>query len=85
MAKAAKVSKPPTPPSSFDLMAMRVQKIINSTGAQASKRATIYKSPDESPDDWAQLLEDIGEADNVTVAHQDDGGVQIFWVVPKED
>ncbi|QLG93555.1 DUF1654 domain-containing protein [Pseudomonas yamanorum] len=82
MAKKAAV---PKPPSSYELMGMRVQKIINSTGAQASKRAVIYKSPDESPDDWAQLLEDIDEADNVTVAHQDDGGVQIFWVVPKED
>ncbi|VVO79053.1 hypothetical protein PS870_01692 [Pseudomonas fluorescens] len=81
----AKKAAAPRPPSSYELMGMRIQKIINSTGAQASKRATIYKSPDESPDDWAQLLEDIGEADNVTVAHQDDGGVQIFWVVPKED
>lgn len=81
----AKKAAAPKPPSSYELMGMRVQKIINSTGAQASKRATIYKSPDESPDDWAQLLEDIDEADNVTVAHQDDGGVQIFWVVPKED
>lgn len=85
MAKAAKASKPPTPPSSFDLMAMRVQKIINSTGAQAAKRAVLYKAPDELSDDWEQLLEAIDEADNVTIAHQDDGGVQIFWVVPKDD
>jgi hypothetical protein len=25
------------------------------------------------------------ENDNVTLAYRDDGGVQIFWVVPKED
>ncbi|WP_322614232.1 DUF1654 domain-containing protein [Pseudomonas sp. BIC9C] len=82
MAKKAAV---PKQPSSYDLLAMRIQKIINSTGAQTSKRAIIYKAPDESLDDWTQLLEEISEADNVTVAHQDDGGVQIFWVVPKED
>lgn len=85
MAKAKKAPAAPTPPSSFDLMAMRVQKIINSTGAQTSKRAVIYKAPDESPDDWEQLLEAIDEADNVTVAHQNDGGVQVFWTVPKDD
>jgi hypothetical protein len=85
MAKAAKAPKPPTPPSSFDLMATRVQKIINSTGAQTAKRAVIYKAPDELSDDWEQLLEAIDEADNVTIAHQDDGGVQVFWVVPKDD
>ena len=64
---------------------MRVQKIINSTGAQTSKRALICKTPDESADDWAQLLEAIDEADNVTLAHQDDGGVHVSWVVPKDD
>jgi len=84
MAKA-KAKKEPTPPTSFDLMAMRVQKIINSTGAQTSKRAVIYKALDELQEDWERLLEAIDEADNVTIAHQDDGGVQIFWVVPKEN
>jgi len=85
MAKAKKEPTPPTPPTSFELLGMRVQKIINSTGAQTAKRAVIYKASNESQDDWEQLLEAIDEADNVTVAHQDDGGVQIFWVVPKED
>lgn len=85
MAKPKKAPTAPTPPTSFELLGMRVQKIINSTGAQTSKRAVIYKAPDELQDDWEQLLEAIDEADNVTIAHQDDGGVQVFWVVPKED
>lgn len=85
MAKAKKAPAAPPPPTPFELMGMRVQKIINSTGAQTSKRAVIYKAAHESPDDWEQLLEAIDEADNVTIAHQDDGGVQVFWVVPKED
>lgn len=81
----AKKTAPPKQPSSYELLATRIQKIINSTGAQTSKRATIYKASEESPNDWAQLLEEIAEVDNVTVAHQDDGGAQIFWVVPKEE
>ena len=85
MAKAKKAPAAPPPPTPLELMGMRVQKIINSTGAQTSKRAVIYKASHESPDDWEQLLEAIDEADNVTIAHQDDGGVQVFWVVPKED
>jgi hypothetical protein len=36
-------------------------------------------------DEWEQLHEEIDENDNVTLAYRDDGGVQIFWVVPKED
>lgn len=85
MAKTKKEPTPPTPPTSFQLLGMRVQKIINSTGAQTAKRAVIYKASNESLDDWEQLLEAIDEADNVTIAHQDDGGVQVFWVVPKDD
>lgn len=85
MAKAKKAPAAPPSPTSFELMGMRIQKIINSNSAQTARRAVIYKAPDESSDDWEQLLEAIDEADNVTIAHQDDGGVQIFWVVPQED
>ncbi|MVV47494.1 DUF1654 domain-containing protein [Pseudomonas sp. PB120] len=72
-------------PSSYERMGMRVQKIINSPTAQKAKAALIFRLPDEPVDEWEQLLEEIDENDNVTLAYRDDGGVQIFWVVPKED
>ncbi|WP_110949202.1 DUF1654 domain-containing protein [Pseudomonas bohemica] len=79
--------KPPEKPnpSSYDRLATRVQRIINSTSAQASKRAFIYKSPDELTEDWEQLLIDIDEADYVTLEHRGEGSVLVSWVVPKED
>ncbi|WP_017703465.1 DUF1654 domain-containing protein, partial [Pseudomonas syringae] len=52
---------------------------------QKSRAALLFRLPDESEDDWAQLLEEIAENDNVTLAWRDDGGVQIFWTLPKED
>lgn len=78
-------SATPTPPDAYERLALRVQKIINSTNAQKSKAALIFRLPDEPEDEWARLLEEIAENDNVTLAYRDDGGVQIFWVVPKED
>ncbi|MDI3358104.1 DUF1654 domain-containing protein [Pseudomonas sp. UYIF39] len=72
-------------PDSYERMGMRVQKIINSPTAQKAKAALIFRLPDEPVDEWEQLLEEIDENDNVTLAYRDDGGVQIFWVVPKED
>ena len=72
-------------PSSYELLAQRVQKIINSTHAQKAKAALISKHPDDSDDDWAQLLVEIAENDNVTLAHRDDGAVQLFWQPPCED
>nr|WP_279614147.1 DUF1654 domain-containing protein [Pseudomonas sp. RGM 3321] len=72
-------------PGPYERMGMRVQKIINSPTAQKSRAALLFRQPDESEDDWAQLLEEIAENDNVTLAWRDDGGVQIFWTLPKED
>ena len=83
MAKA-KTATPPAP-SPYEQIGVRLQRIINSPSAQRTKAALLYKLPEEDDVDWKQVLEDIGEIDNVTVAHQDDGGVQVFWVVPKDD
>ncbi|MBD8493024.1 DUF1654 domain-containing protein [Pseudomonas syringae] len=75
----------PSPPSSYERLGLRIQKIINAPAAQKARSALITRHPDELEDDWAQLLEEIAENDNVTLAWRDDGGVQIFWTVPKED
>lgn len=75
----------PSLPGSYERLGVRVQKIINSPTAQKAKAALIFRLPDELEDEWSQLLEEIAENDNVTLAYRDDGGVQIFWTVPKED
>lgn len=72
-------------PSPYQQLGERIQKIINSPTAQRSKSALIFRLEHELPDDWATLLEEIAENDNVTLAYRDDGGVQIFWTVPKEE
>lgn len=79
------VATPSVTPDAYERLGMRVQKIINSPTAQKAKAALIFRLPDEPVDEWERLLEEIDENDNVTLAHRDDGGVQIFWVVPKED
>ncbi|GLH20983.1 hypothetical protein BR1R3_37250 [Pseudomonas atacamensis] len=79
------VATSPAAPDAYERMGMRVQKIINSPTAQKAKAVLIFRLPDEPMDDWERLLEEIDENDNVTLAYRDDGGVQIFWVVPKED
>ncbi|WP_312936656.1 DUF1654 domain-containing protein [Pseudomonas sp.] len=72
-------------PSSYVQLGTRIQKIINGPIAQRSRAALIFRQADESAQDWETLLEEIAENDNVTLAHRDDGGVQVFWTVPKDD
>lgn len=71
--------------SPYERMALRVQKIINAPPAQRTRSALLFKHPDESPEDWRRLLDEIAENDNVTLAWRDDGGIQLFWVVQSDD
>lgn len=53
--------------------------------SQKRKYAVLERLPDDHADDWSQILEELDDADNVTVAHRDDGSVQVFWTVVKDD
>lgn len=81
MAKASA----PRPPTSYELLTIRLQKAINNPLSQKRKYAILERFPDDCSDDWAQILEELDDADNVTVAHRDDGGVQVFWTFVKDD
>lgn len=85
MAKAKKAPAPPKPPTPYELVGLRVLKIISSPSAQKAKSATVTRLPEESADHWDGVLEEFGEADNVTLDFLDDGSVEISWVVPDDD
>jgi hypothetical protein len=79
--------KPQTPkePSSYELLGMRVQRAINTPKAQTANSVLLEPSANDDPADWDRILDEIAENDNVTIAHRDDGLIQLFWTVPKED
>lgn len=81
----AKASATPRPPTSYELLGIRLQKAINNPMAQKRKSALLERLPGDLDDDWKQILEELNDADNVTVAHRDDGSVQVFWTVVKDD
>lgn len=83
MARANSI--PPAAPTTYALLGMRIQSVINSPGAQKSKAAVLERHPSDRPEDWDQLLDEIAENDNVTIAHRDDGRIQLFWTIQKED
>lgn len=73
------------PPSSFELLARRIQRQITSPRAQVERQANICRLDDESEEDWALLLEQIGEEETVTMTQRDDGTVHLAWLVPRTD
>lgn len=72
-------------PSSFDLLAGRIQKIINSPAAQKNRVAVIYRAPEEASEDWGSLVEAMEGTDGVSLVLQDDGGVRVSWEKHRED
>jgi hypothetical protein len=69
----------PAQPLPYELLASRIKKQILSPRAQLERRAVIARQPDEAEEDWALLLEQLGEEESVTLAHLEDGTVQLTW------
>ncbi|WP_318652842.1 MULTISPECIES: DUF1654 domain-containing protein [Pseudomonas] len=83
--KTASKSQAPTPPTRYELMGARIQKIVNSPAAQSSRSVILAKADHEAQEDWERFLDEVVENDNVTIAPREDGSVRLSWVVPKED
>ena len=81
----AKAKQAPKPPTSYELLGMRIHKIINTPRSQASKSALLERAANDSPEEWDRILEEIAENENVTIANRDDGLIQLLWTVTKED
>lgn len=70
------------PSSSVEIIASRLRTIICSRSAQEAQCALIYRTPDEDPSDWDQIIAAIEETDGVHVITHDDGSAHISWDVP---
>ncbi|MNS59731.1 hypothetical protein D3C72_926960 [compost metagenome] len=78
----AKPKNKPTPSNSFELLGLRIQKIISAPAAQKRKTAVICKGADECLEDWKRLLEEIAETEHVLVRREDDCVARISWDLP---
>lgn len=65
----------------YQLLIQRVQRAINSPGAQSKHYAEIKRHPEDEVDDWTRMLSDLGTVENVTLTNMDDNAehVQIIW------
>ncbi|MBV7552048.1 MULTISPECIES: DUF1654 domain-containing protein [Pseudomonas] len=78
----AKPQNKPTLPDSFELLGLRIQKIISAPTAQKRKTAVIRKTSDECPQDWKRLLEDIADTEDVTLSPEEDDAIRVSWRLP---
>lgn len=50
------MAKKPRPPSTYELLGQRIQRVTNSPRAQSDRCAESSRQPDKSPDDWQRLV-----------------------------
>lgn len=62
-----------------DRLAIRISNMINSPQAQLRRSALIHRLEADSDEAWQEVMGMLSDTDGVTVAHQDDGDVMIFW------
>lgn len=75
----------PVQPSSYELLARRIQKQILSPRAQLERRVEIARLPEESEEDWALLVDQIGEEESVLLTPRDGGAVLLTWSRLQQD
>jgi len=65
--------------SSYSRLVRRVNLTITAPTAQRERQANLRPGPNDRPEDWERLLEEIEQADNVTMRRRPDGSVHVIW------
>tara|TARA_R110002012_G_scaffold62590_1_gene164629 strand:- start:10526 stop:10759 length:234 start_codon:yes stop_codon:yes gene_type:complete len=65
----------------YQLLVQRVQRAINSPGAQSKHCVEIKRQPQDAKDDWTRMHSELGTVENVTLTTMDDDAehVQVAW------
>lgn len=66
----------------YELMARRLQRLMEKAEEQKENSITISRLAHENPEDWFDLLEEIIEADGITLNVLEGGGVRLSWGEP---
>ncbi|WP_330565833.1 DUF1654 domain-containing protein [Pseudomonas yamanorum] len=70
------------PKHAYELMARRLQRLMEKAEEQKEYSITISRLAHEDPKDWLDLLDEIMETDGVTLNFLEGGGVRLSWIEP---
>lgn len=68
-----------SPSRSYERLGHRIQQAIASPHVQKRQFIEVKPGPDESNEDWRQLLADLEETSGVRIERLDSGFVRIGW------
>lgn len=65
--------------SGYGRLVRRVNRILMTRRAQYERQANLSPSPDDHPEDWQRLLDEMQEQDGASVTLRPDGSVYVCW------
>lgn len=65
--------------SSYGRLVRRINHLITTPRAQVERQANLARHPDDRPEDWERLLDEIQQTDGVAMTHRADGTVHVRW------
>jgi hypothetical protein len=69
----------PIPPSSYELLGQRVQRLVASPHVQKLQAVTVLPEPGDRLEDWDRLLDELANTDGIQVRRLEDGAYRIGW------
>lgn len=69
----------PSQLSTYHRLVRRVNRAISTPRAQRERQANLAREPDDRPEDWDRLLDEIQQADGVAMIRRNDGSVYVTW------
>ncbi len=65
--------------STYHRLVRRVNRAITTPRAQRERQANLAPHPEDRPEDWDRLLDEIQQADGVVLTKRSDGSVYLTW------
>ncbi|WP_129138774.1 DUF1654 domain-containing protein [Modicisalibacter coralii] len=65
--------------TSYERLGHRIQRAVTSPAAVSRRQITLERQPDESQEDWDQILDEIDTNEHVAVTRIDDDTASLRW------
>ncbi|WP_313128089.1 DUF1654 domain-containing protein [Stutzerimonas nitrititolerans] len=66
--------------SSYNRLLRRVNHLITTPRARVERQANLAPHPDDRPEDWERLLDEIQQIEGVSMTLRSDGSVHVRWL-----
>jgi hypothetical protein len=65
--------------STYHRLVRRINHLLTTPRAQVERQANLCPQPDDRPEDWERLVDEIQQTDGVSMTPRPDGSIHVRW------